>query len=672
MVRRLPATSVRSVSWSAMFLCLVAAPAASVPVSSAVTPAWAFPLTLSVPELSAICGRDGTWLDSWLAADLHYDAAVDGLRGSVRYGADFWLRDAEALSNHARITKAVGPLSRCGTIDIEVRSAVDGAPRRLREDDLVWHGSLAAGNGIIRLDTAEYVAVIPGLKIGDRLRVVWHWEWFRRHGMPVVDLRPSGNCPARAAVRVQVPADQNLQFQVVGADSLCSAVSHRLSEAGGVRVGFWELRDAREAGTSLRNRDDGALTLVTHLVDGNAARPAAAFVGAGTWAGAAAGYRERVQGALVTTPELKALAERIVTGKATASERIEALYGHVQSTTRYLGLYVGQGGIIPTPPDDTRRLGYGDCKGLSTYLIALCRAVGIEAWPVLVLAAEDQPLADAVPNLAQFNHFIVWADDGRGGCWLDPTLENIPAGVLVPVDALWPVLTTRPGSEGLSTIPRPVWEPGRRLIRVDGSVDSAGHLQAEVSCVAEGAGGRVLAARLDRLDERRRKTALSELLLSPALRLAEIRTSGHEDDTDGDANPLPTWRLEVHTTSPLPAGGGTVFMPTEIAALTELHAGPSGPTEVTDPRLNPDRLESWRLALPDGWRLASPDSFSCSGPGIHWSRTVLQADGNLILRRCVDWDEAALSPAQSEAFRRIMAEVVARERTPLLLKGGTP
>jgi hypothetical protein len=185
---------------------------------------------------------------------------------------------------------------------------------------------------------------------------------------------------------------------------------------------------------------------------------------------------------------------------------------------------------------------------------------------------------------------------------------------------------------------------------------------------------------LGRLDERRRETAVRELLLSPALRLAEVRASVNVNvDVDVNANTaaavsdsLPTWRLEVRTTVPLPAGGGTVFIPTEIAALSELHAGAAGAAEGADPRQRPDRLESWRLALPDGWRLVSPDSFTFAGPGLRWSRTVRQMDGTLILRREIDWDETALTPAQNDAFLQTMSDAVARERTPLLLKGETP
>ena len=103
----------------------------------------------------------------------------------------------------------------------------------------------------------------------------------------------------------------------------------------------------------------------------------------------------------------------------------------MQETTRYLGLFTGLGGIIPAPAGEVLANGYGDCKGLGTLLIALLRAVGIDAWPVLVRTGHVGPLAAATPNPIQFNHYIVWADDGADGYYY--TIETLELADVPPV-----------------------------------------------------------------------------------------------------------------------------------------------------------------------------------------------------------------------------------------------
>ena len=70
------------------------------------------------------------------------------------------------------------------------------------------------------------------------------------------------------------------------------------------------------------------------------------------------------------------------------------------------------GGIIPLPAGEVFDNGFGDCKGLGTLLISMLRAADIESHPVLVRTRSAGPLDTSAPNMTQFNHFIVWADDG--------------------------------------------------------------------------------------------------------------------------------------------------------------------------------------------------------------------------------------------------------------------
>jgi hypothetical protein len=625
--------------------------------------AWAFSATLTGKQLAELAGRDGTRLDQWIDTDLHYDARLDGIVGSLSIGSDLWLRDADALDDLARVHKWESPFLKLASLEVEVLPAGGGKTRRIREGDLVWTGMSQTGAGVVTLDAQSYTAVLPGLHVGDRLHIVERYRRHGAHGMPVVDLRNNHDAWIRAAVRVKVPAAQGLSFQLTGPDSLTRAVTTEIRDDGGTTVGFWELRDVRRADGTSSDAIVDAVTLVTHVCQAGGTRAPEAFVGAATWAAAAAGYRQRIEPQFVVTPALRDLAREIVAGHEETPDRIAALYRHVQATTRYLGLFREQGGIIPAPADETRRLGYGDCKGLSTYLIGLCRAVDIDAWPVLVLTGYGGRLAAQVPNLAQFDHFIAWADDGRGGCWLDPTLEKIPAGTLVPADAASAVLVMRPGAEGLAEIPRSAWSPGCRSFEVVGALDATLRLRTTITLGAEGPGGRVLAARLTAMKTADRAERLRALLLSPALRLDQV------DDADQPAvTDSPCWRLTVQARQPLVAAGGRAFLSAELAALDELHARPTTGSRQLDLRDRPDRLENWTLAVPAGWRLAAPDSFVVECPGVSWRRTVRQEGGTMHLCREIRWTAGVVDGERTTALQQALADAVARERAPIVLQ----
>lgn len=663
--RALPATAlIGDALVKALFLVAISSgvPASAAPETASLDPTWTFPLTMTTAELAAVCGPGRDWLDLWIRADLGFAAATDAITGRLDSGCDVWIRTPESLADNARVSKSVGSGIRCTSVDVEVYSPADGTSRRIAEKDMDWQGQLDGGNGVITLDSANYSAVIPGLRVGDRLRITWHKEWVRSHGMPVVNLHGEGGGAAHVFVQVQVPAGQHLTYGLVGTPGLVGDVSFRAANRDGCESASWEYRDAPR-GTGDTRDDDGVLRLVTHVAVDDAMLMPTTFAAASDWQRAARGYRTRVESSLAPSGELSSLAKSLVAGRVSRQDSIAALYEHVQSSTRYLGLFAGDGGIIPAAAEQTQRLGYGDCKGLATLLIALCRAVDIPAWPVIVLADDEAYLASDIPNMAQFNHFIAWAEDGQGGCWLDPTLDGVPAGVVNYLDADKPVITTRPGFEGLCRIPRSAWDPGRRIVHVEGTVDDGLRLQASVSLSATGPGGRALSARIDRLDGKRRDTVVRDLLLAPGLR----QSPAHADAADA-ADTLPTWRLAFGAAAPLPAGAGKLLLPAEIAFLPELHDRAEDAMDAAGPPARADRREVWCLAMPAGWALASPDSFTVAGPGLRWMRAVRQDGDTIRLRRELDWSDSDVPQEDQAAVAATLNGAISRERAPLILK----
>jgi hypothetical protein len=106
-------------------------------------------------------------------------------------------------------------------------------------------------------------------------------------------------------------------------------------------------------------------------------RPMIAIATGRDWVAIAADYRKLVeqriaQGPVVAPAELKG------TNQAETLRKTAAwLHAHV----RYTGIELSEAAIVPWPPSETLKRGFGDCKDKATLLVALLRAAGIEGGP---------------------------------------------------------------------------------------------------------------------------------------------------------------------------------------------------------------------------------------------------------------------------------------------------
>jgi hypothetical protein len=62
----------------------------------------------------------------------------------------------------------------------------------------------------------------------------------------------------------------------------------------------------------------------------------------------------------------------------------------MQNKTRYVNVSIGIGGWQPMIPEDVRRKGYGDCKGLTNYMKTLLDAAGIKSY-YSVITSDETP-----------------------------------------------------------------------------------------------------------------------------------------------------------------------------------------------------------------------------------------------------------------------------------------
>jgi len=127
--------------------------------------------------------------------------------------------------------------------------------------------------------------------------------------------------------------------------------------------------------------------------------------------------------------ELTSLISTIRTKNNTKKQQVAAALEFVQNDVRYQGIELGAGGFQPHPPADTFARRYGDCKDKTTLLLAMLKALGVTANPVLVNTSSGKMLDIDAPRVTAFNHAIVQVFIDENYYWLDPTITNQYGGL---------------------------------------------------------------------------------------------------------------------------------------------------------------------------------------------------------------------------------------------------
>ncbi|MBK9291543.1 MAG: DUF3857 domain-containing protein [Bacteroidetes bacterium] len=128
-----------------------------------------------------------------------------------------------------------------------------------------------------------------------------------------------------------------------------------------------------------------------------------------------------------TKAEMRSLADKF----PDPVQQARAVYQYMQRKTRYVNVAIGIGGWKPLPVADVDRRGYGDCKALSFYTIALLEAAGLPATYSIVYAGNNEMKCIDTSHVAiQGNHVIVSVPLPDTTIWLETTNAYIPFGYL--------------------------------------------------------------------------------------------------------------------------------------------------------------------------------------------------------------------------------------------------
>jgi transglutaminase-like putative cysteine protease len=188
------------------------------------------------------------------------------------------------------------------------------------------------------------------------------------------------------------------------------------------------------------------------------------------YAAFARAYDARARDKAAGNPLIRALAREIAGSLAEPRAQALALSDWVRKNIRYVGVYIGAGGVVPHAAATVLENRYGDCKDHASLLEALLAELDIESSGALINSGNAYRLP-ATPTLGIFNHVITYVPSLD--LFLDPTAEAIAAGYL-PATALGkPVLLTRSGR--LARTPALQAEKNRTVTRFGVRLDGRSH-----------------------------------------------------------------------------------------------------------------------------------------------------------------------------------------------------
>ncbi len=111
---------------------------------------------------------------------------------------------------------------------------------------------------------------------------------------------------------------------------------------------------------------------------------------------------------------------------------IDKVYKFMQSSTRYFLISLGVGGWQSMTAEQVATKGYGDCKALTNYTLALLKQVGIKGYPALVYGGSEGNNSERFEDfpMSKFNHVIACVPLQKDTVWLECTSQTNPSGYM--------------------------------------------------------------------------------------------------------------------------------------------------------------------------------------------------------------------------------------------------
>jgi transglutaminase-like putative cysteine protease/Flp pilus assembly protein TadD len=368
-------------------------------------------------------------------------------------------------------------------------------------------------------------------------------------------------------------------------------------------------------------------------------------------------YWSLVKDQLVVDAKIRAAVREVLAGlpkDADERSRVRALYKHVITSTRYVGLEFGIHGFKPYRTTDVYDRRFGDCKDKASLLKVMLAEAGVTSHLVLVRTRDQGTVGDAPASLSAFNHAITYVPSLD--LYLDGTAEFSGPEELPTGDQGATVLIIKDGAGAeLRQIPRSKALENLQTVRQIVTLAPGGSAVIQHDLTVQGAGAAGWRSILQSSDNRRERLTNAWGAQFPGLIVDEIKAP-----TLGDVL-LPvrlTSRWEVPSWAQAQGEGLRFLALGHRTGLTRSIAGQA--KREHDLVLAAPWIEdnSTEYQLPKGWSFVqSPSPRSIDTP-LALFRLEVDAQGErATVKTHLEYRKARFTPTEYRALRDFLSQV---------------
>ncbi len=208
---------------------------------------------------------------------------------------------------------------------------------------------------------------------------------------------------------------------------------------------------------------------------------------------------------------------------STDKSKIAVLYQLLKETTRYVSIQLGIGGFQAATAQEVQHSGFGDCKGLTNFMQAMLKEVGINS-NYTIISTDNRHLYGDFASVNQCNHAILQVPLSNDTLWIECTNPSLPLGYVHDhIAGHNAIVVTSEGGKYV-TLPQYPDSANLQLSIVDITVDEDGNADLQIKQKSTNHQYRVKSQLVD-ATERQKSDYLLESLSIPRATVKSLEIS---------------------------------------------------------------------------------------------------------------------------------------------------